>query len=83
MLAGQGYAVFAVDLFGAGIRPTEVTDRRQHTGELYQNRQKMRALLNGALTKAAELAAILKTALPWGIVSAAQPYWNWPDPAPP
>jgi dienelactone hydrolase len=32
MLAGLGYAVFAADLFGAGIRPTEVSDKRQHTG---------------------------------------------------
>ena len=30
MMAEQGYAVFAADLFGAGVRPTEVKDRRQH-----------------------------------------------------
>ena len=42
MLADMGYAVFAADLFGAGIRPTEVTDKRQHTGELYKDRKKMR-----------------------------------------
>jgi dienelactone hydrolase len=35
MLADMGYAVFAADLFGAGVRPTEVKDKRQHTGELY------------------------------------------------
>ena len=35
MLADLGYAVFALDLFGAGVRPTEVKDKRQHTGELY------------------------------------------------
>jgi dienelactone hydrolase len=34
MLADMGYAVFAADLFGAGVRPTEVKDKRQHTGEL-------------------------------------------------
>jgi dienelactone hydrolase len=49
MLADMGYAVFAADLFGAGVRPTEVTDKRQHTGELYKDRAKMRALLQGAL----------------------------------
>ena len=27
MLAGKGYAVFAVDLFGAGVRPTAVEDK--------------------------------------------------------
>lgn len=52
MLAKLGYAVFAADLFGAGVRPTEVKDRRQHTGELYKDRQKMRALLFGALKAA-------------------------------
>jgi dienelactone hydrolase len=36
MLAEMGYAVFAADLFGAGVCPTEDTDRRQHTGELNQ-----------------------------------------------
>jgi dienelactone hydrolase len=52
MLADLGYAVFAADLFGAGVRPTEVKDKRQHTGELYKDREKMRRLLNGALTAA-------------------------------
>jgi dienelactone hydrolase len=52
MLAELGYAVFAADLFGAGIRPTKVEDRRQHTGELYQDRQKMRDLIQGALEMA-------------------------------
>ena len=57
MLAELGYAVFAADLFGAGIRPTEVTDKRQHTGELYKNRAKMRALMTGALAAAKEKGA--------------------------
>jgi len=52
MLADLGYAVFAADLFGAGVRPTEVKDKRQHTGELYKDRQKMRALMMGALNAA-------------------------------
>jgi dienelactone hydrolase len=52
MLAAKGYAVFAADLFGAGVRPTEVKDKRQHTGELYKDRQKMRALIQGALDTA-------------------------------
>ena len=57
MLAEEGYAVFAADLFGKGIRPTEDKDKKQHTGELYQDRQKMRQLIKGALDKAAELGA--------------------------
>ena len=52
MLADLGYAVFAADLFGAGVRPTEVKDKRQHTGELYKDRKKMQALMNGALDTA-------------------------------
>lgn len=49
MLADMGYAVFAADLFGAGVRPTKVEDKRQHTGELYRDRQKMRRLMEAAL----------------------------------
>src|SRR5210317_1901729 len=45
MLAKLGYAVFAADLFGAGVRPTEMADKRQHTGELYKDRKKMGALV--------------------------------------
>lgn len=57
MLAQQGYAVFAADLFGAGVRPTQDADKRQHTGALYQDRAKMRALIQAALLKAGELGA--------------------------
>lgn len=57
MLADLGYAVFAMDLFGKGIRPTEVKDKRQHTGELYKDREKMRSLMNGAFVKAQALGA--------------------------
>lgn len=52
MLADLGYSVFAADLFGAGVRPTKVEDKRQHTGELYKDRQKMRDLVSGALEAA-------------------------------
>lgn len=52
MLAKMGYAVFAADLFGAGVRPTKMEDKRQHTGELYKDRSKMRSLLTGALDTA-------------------------------
>ena len=52
MLADLGYSVFAADLFGAGVRPTKLEDKRQHTGELYKDREKLRKLLNGALDAA-------------------------------
>lgn len=66
MLAEMGYAVFAADLFGAGVRPTKVEDRRQHTGELYKDRAKMRALMNGALAAAAAKGANVGNAVAMG-----------------
>jgi dienelactone hydrolase len=57
MLSEMGYSVFAMDLFGKGVRPTQIKDKRQHTGELYKNRQKMRALMDGAFEKAHSLGA--------------------------
>ncbi|MDX1708704.1 MAG: dienelactone hydrolase family protein, partial [Desulfobacterales bacterium] len=66
MLADLGYAVFALDLFGAGVRPTEVKDKRQHTGELYQNREKMRALMQAALDSARKKGANIENAAAFG-----------------
>jgi len=66
MLAESGYAVFAADLFGAGVRPTQLTDKRQHTGELYKNREKMRALMQGALDAAKERGAKVENAVAVG-----------------
>jgi len=66
MLAEHGYAVFAADLFGAGVRPTEVKDKRQHTGELYKDREKMRSLMMGALGAAKERGALIENAVAAG-----------------
>ncbi len=66
MLADMGYAVFAADLFGAGVRPTKVKDKRQHTGELYKDRAKMRALMMGALDTAAAKGANAGSAVAMG-----------------
>lgn len=66
MLAELGYAVFALDLFGAGVRPTEVKDKRQHTGELYKDRKKMRALTKGALDTAKNKGANVQNAVAVG-----------------
>jgi dienelactone hydrolase len=66
MLADLGYAVFAADLFGKGVRPTELTDKRQHTGELYKDRKKMRALMKGALDAAKEKGADIGHAVAMG-----------------
>jgi len=66
MLAELGYTVFAVDLFGAGVRPSKDTDKRQHTGELYKDREKMRALINGAISEAKTRGANVKNAVAVG-----------------
>lgn len=66
MLADMGYAVFAADLFGVGIRPTEDKDKRQHTGELYQDRAKMRALVQAAVDAAKRKGANIDNAVVMG-----------------
>lgn len=66
MLAEMGYDVFAADLFGAGVRPTENKDKRQHTGELYKDREKMRALMIAALDAAAAKGADREAAVAMG-----------------
>jgi dienelactone hydrolase len=66
MLSELGYAVFAADLFGAGIRPTEVTDKRQHTGELYKDREKMRSLIMASLNTAKANGADISNTIAMG-----------------
>lgn len=77
MLADMGYAVFAMDLFGAGVRPTEVKDKRQHTGELYKNREKMRALMNGALKIAQDKGADVGNAVVMGYCFGGAAVLEW------
>ena len=52
MLAELGYAVFAVDLFGAGIRPSSIEEKKKLTTALYADRDRMRTLLMGAMEAA-------------------------------
>ena len=77
MLADLGYAVFALDLFGAGVRPTEVKDKRQHTGELYKDRAKMRALMNGALKTAKSKGANVNNAVAVGYCFGGAAVLEW------
>ncbi|EED33027.1 dienelactone hydrolase [gamma proteobacterium NOR5-3] len=80
MLSAMGYSVFAADLFGAGIRPTETKDKIALTfgagirptetkdkialtGELYQDRDKMRSLMRGALGAASDSGADVSNAV--------------------
>ncbi len=80
MLADLGYAVFALDLFGAGVRPTEIKDKRKHTGELYKNRDKMRALMKGVLDTAKDKGAKIENAVVFGYCSGGERCLNWRDP---
>lgn len=66
MLAKMGYAVFAVDLFGKGIRPTAMEERQRLTGALYNDRSRMRALLQGGLTAAKSAGGNIKNAVAIG-----------------
>ena len=50
MLATEGYNVLAADMFGQGVRPTSIEENKRLTGELYDDRNKMRRILAGALT---------------------------------
>jgi len=77
MLAELGYSVFAADLFGKGIRPTEVKDKRQHTGELYQHREKMRSLMNGALQQAAVQGAEMSNVVAMGYCFGGAAVLEW------
>jgi dienelactone hydrolase len=52
MLAELGYTVFAADLYGTGIRPTEPAEKKKLSGALYADRNRMRSLLAGALEAA-------------------------------
>ncbi|MBW4463738.1 MAG: dienelactone hydrolase family protein [Nodosilinea sp. WJT8-NPBG4] len=52
MLAEQGYAAFAVDLFGQGVRPTNPDEARAQTGPLYADRATLRARLMAGLAQA-------------------------------
>jgi dienelactone hydrolase len=66
MLADLGYAVFAADLFGAGIRPDRIEDRRRLTGELYKDRARMRRLMRGAVDAARSQGANVDDAVVMG-----------------
>jgi dienelactone hydrolase len=52
MLAELGYDAFAIDLFGKGNRPADIEARKKETSRLYQDRERMRALVLGGLAEA-------------------------------
>lgn len=66
MLNDLGYAVFAVDMFGEGVRPAETADKKALTGALYQDRERMRKLLYAGLDAAKKLGANVGNAVAMG-----------------
>lgn len=66
MLNDLGYAVFAVDLYGKGIRPTELADKKAMTKSLYENRDEMRKRLNAGLEEAKKLGGNIDNAVALG-----------------
>lgn len=66
MLNSLGYSVFAVDMFGKGVRPETVEERKRLTGELYADREKMRRLLYAAYDTARGMGADVGNAVIMG-----------------
>ena len=56
MLAEQGYNTFAADLYGEGNRPVETKAKKEETGKLYKDREKMRRLILAAITESKKLS---------------------------
>ncbi|MEZ4601577.1 MAG: dienelactone hydrolase family protein [Syntrophotaleaceae bacterium] len=66
MLSEMGYAVFAADLFGKGIRPAEIAERRRLTEALYKDRARLRASLKASLEAARSQGADIGNAVAAG-----------------
>ena len=66
MLHDLGYATFAVDLFGKGVKPQTVPEKKKLTGSLYQDRAKMRNILYAGLEAAKSQGANTNNALGMG-----------------
>ena len=66
MLAELGYAVFCVDMFGKGVRPTEIKEKKKLTGALYADRPRMRILLNSGLKAAKAQGAHIENGVAMG-----------------
>jgi dienelactone hydrolase len=57
MLSEIGYAVFAIDMYGKGVRPTALADKKAQTNSLYSDRVRMRTLINGGVKAAESMGA--------------------------
>lgn len=57
MLAEMGYNAFALDMFGNDTPTDSVDHRRAATGALYQDRERMRALISAGIAQATGLSS--------------------------
>lgn len=58
MLAERGYAAFAVDLYGQGVRPETTEESREESGKLYSDRETMRMRLMAGLAEAQSMPGV-------------------------
>ena len=63
MLNALGYGAFAMDLFGKGVQPVTVEEKKALTNALYQDRAKMRALMYAAFEAAKKEGANVQNAI--------------------
>lgn len=63
MLNALGYGAFAMDLFGKGVRPVSLEEKKAMTNALYQNRAKMRSIMYGAFDAAKKEGLNVKNAV--------------------
>lgn len=66
MLGELGYTVFAADMYGTGVRPTETAEKKKMTGSLYSDRKRMRSLLQGAIEAAEKEGVDTKSGVAMG-----------------
>ncbi|BFM40943.1 dienelactone hydrolase family protein [Synechocystis sp. LKSZ1] len=58
MLSTQGYTVFAIDLYGQGVRPKNTEESKIESGKLYGNLPLMRQRLLAAIAEAKKLPGV-------------------------
>ena len=63
MLYDLGFATFATDLYGKGVKPQTVEEKKALSGSLYKDRMLMRKLLDAGLNEAKKLGANINNAV--------------------
>jgi dienelactone hydrolase len=66
MLAALGYTAFAIDVYGADRRPTSFEENRAFSGALYEDRERFRSLLLGAVEAAGSIPGATDAAVMLG-----------------